>query len=70
MRAKPPSADGNTRPFRPQSRVQASTILRLSYCPGEKCARRFFCQQASVDSVHCGRAGAAGCRAYGTYLRC
>ena len=26
-----------------------------SYWPGEKCTRRFFCQQASLDSVHCGR---------------
>jgi hypothetical protein len=25
------------------------------YCASEKCTRRFFCQQSSLDSVHCGR---------------
>ena len=33
----------------------SSRLPTLSYWPGEKCTRRFFCQQASLDSVHCGR---------------
>ena len=33
----------------------APRILNSAYWPGDKCARRFFCQQSSVASVHCGR---------------